>query len=463
MNTKSLLLSLGLLFSLASCERVYDEPLLGEAPQSTLTPNITISDLKAKYAGATQNKPLIVDADYVLKAIVSGNDESGNIYKTLWIMDETGGMPVAVDMNEMSSEYMVGQELFIKLKGLAINVYGGVQQIGYVEEGSTNTRIPQALFSAIVEKSGYPDINKVVPVVTTIGQLDNSMIGKVVEFNDVAWREPGQVFAVKEENTNRNITDGTKSLIVRNSGYSTFAGDKLPEGIGTVRGVLSKVNSDFQLFLRTKDDVLNFRPGQPAGGPVTPAPTPGAGSEGGSTEGPAEQGANAILLFPGSDFESQPDFGSFGLKDAAIEKGVGRDGSSALHISGTPGGNNYVFSTPTTNAKAGQAYTKISFWVKGTVSGKSLSVNVYDKDGKYWGFNLGDVTGNVTITNSGTTADGGFVNDYNGSINTGGKWVLITLDITGLALNTSGSGNVFALKDGKEVPYDLYIDDIKIE
>ena len=169
------------------------------------------------------------------------------------------------------------------------------------------------------------------------------------------------------------------------------------------------------------------------------------------------------LAFPGADFETDPDVGKFGYKDATIEAGVGIDGSKALHISGTPGGNNYIFSTPSSNAKAGETYTSITFWIKGTATGKSLSINVYDADGKYWGFNLGDVTGSKTVTAKGTTADGGFVNDYNGTIDTGGQWIQITLDIAGLAINTSGSGNFIAFKDGKEAPYDLYLDNIELK
>lgn len=455
----SLGLSLALALGFASCDRVYDEPLLTE-PESALTPNITISGLKEKYAAATQNKSLLIDTDYILRVRVGGNDESGNIYKTLWVQDETGGMPLAVDMSNMSAEYMVGQELLIKLKGLSVNVYGGVQQIGYKEEGSTNTRIPQVLFKTIAERNGYPDISKVEPLVVTLSGLKDDMIGKLVEFRDVAWQEPGEVFAVKDENTNRHLTDGSKTLIVRNSGYSLFAGDKLPEGIGTVRGILSKFGNDYQLFLRTKDDVFGFRPGTPSGSnpstPSDPTPQPDPGA-------PSAQGADAILLFPGSDFETQADFGKYGLKDSAVKDGVGMKNSKGLHISGIPGGNNFVFSTTSSSAKADKTYTKISFWIKGTAAGKSLSVNVYQADGTIWGYNLGDVTSSKMVAPKKPTASDTFVNDYKGSIDTGGKWVLVTLDITGAKLNTSGSNNTFAIKDGKAATYDLVIDDIKIE
>lgn len=481
-NKTSLFLSFGLLLTLglssASCGRVYDEPLLTE-PASTLSPNITISELKEKYSAATQDNSLSIDTDYILKATVGGNDESGNIYKTLWVQDETGGMPIAIDMSNMSTEYMVGQELLIKLKGLSINVYGGVQQIGYKEAGSKNTRIPQALFKAIAERNGFPNIENVKPVVISLSDLKDSMIGQVVEFRDVAWKEAGEVFAVKDENTNRTLTDGSKTLIVRNSGYSSFAGEKLPEGIGTVRGILSKFGRDYQLFLRNRDDVQAFRPGTPSGSnpsiPGTPTPNPGTptpdpGTPTPNPNVPGEQGAGAILLFPGSDFDSKADFGKFGLTGAAIEDKAGMKDTKGLHVTVSQEERaGYIFSTQTKNFEAGKKYSKISFYLKGKATGSSLSINVYEtrKDAKgklaFYGFNLGNVAGNVLVKNSGTTATKEFVNNYKGSIDTKGQWVLVTLDISGIDLNTSGKDNTFAVKFGGKATYDLFIDNIKIE
>lgn len=462
-NTLNFFLSSGLLLLLSffvhSCGLSYDEPLLTE-PMSTLLPNITLADLKTKYSGATQDKPLLIDADYIARVTVVGNDESGNIYKTLWIEDETGGMPIAVDMSNMSTEYFVGQELLIKLKGLSINVYGGVKQIGYKEEGSKNTRIPEAYFRNIAERNGFPSVEKVRVVKTTLDKLDDSMIGRVVELQGVSWKEAGEPFAVKDENTNRTLTDGRRTLLVRNSGYSLFAADKLPGGKGTVRGVLSKFNSDYQLFLRTRRDVFGF---VPSSDPITP-PGPGGDDDKPKGDVPTEQGKSAVLLFPGSDFETDADFGKFGLKDASVVPGVGIDDSRALHITGTPEGNNYVFSTGARGFEVGKKYSRISFFVKGSVKGKSLSVNVYDASGKsFSAFNLGVVTGPVLLKPAGSTKETQFVNKYDGDIDTKGKWVLVSLDITGLELNTSGSGNTFAIKDAKGAAHDLYIDNIKIE
>ena len=199
---------------------------------------------------------------------------------------------------------------------------------------------------------------------------------------------------------------------------------------------------------------VTFETEVPYGDAVNPDPTdPGTPDPG--TPDP-EIPSTLSLAFPGADFETTPDFGQFGLKYSEVQDGVGMDGSKALYISGTPTKTQYVFSTPTTNAEAGKTYSTLTFWIKGTAVGKSLSVNVYNPGvDVYAPFNLGEVTGDVTVTPSAT-------NGYNGNIDTAGKWVKITLDLTGLELNTSGSGNTFAFKINAGT-YDLYLDNIELK
>jgi len=168
------------------------------------------------------------------------------------------------------------------------------------------------------------------------------------------------------------------------------------------------------------------------------------------------------LAFAGSDFEDYAAFlaglNSFGIKDYATQSpGNGVSGSDALRIN-TPStsGNDYVF---TALARPGlpSTYSTIKFFVKGTAD-KSISINLYKLDGTYYKFNLGDVTGNMTVQQSGN-------NQYTGVINTGGQWAEITLDLSGISdLNTTNTaGDFFALKIGKEVPYDIYLDGFTIQ
>ena len=198
---------------------------------------------------------------------------------------------------------------------------------------------------------------------------------------------------------------------------------------------------------------------------------PDGGTEPTPDPDPEPQPTTDELLFPGADFEDFAAFtgtlNRFGLKDYATEAtGAGRNGSTALHIKGTPSGNDYVFTAMNNAGKDFSGKTKISFYIKGTAAGRSLSFNLYPEDKtdpdlfvtskgeKYYTYNLevvNDADANLSVAKN---------NQYKGSI-TATDWVKVTLDITGRSI--AKSGNLFAIKTGKTGVYDLYIDDITIE
>lgn len=193
-------------------------------------------------------------------------------------------------------------------------------------------------------------------------------------------------------------------------------------------------------------------------------------NNGGGTE-PEPQPGNAELLFPGADFEDFAAFkgalNRFPLQKYATEAaGAGRNGSTALHIKGKPGGNDYLFTVENKAGKDFSGKTKITFYIKGTATGRSLSFNLYPEDKtdpdlfvtskgeKYYTYNLGVVNNadaNLSVAKN---------NQYSGSI-TATDWVKVTLDISGRSI--AKSGNLFSVKTGKTGVYDLLIDDITIE
>ena len=185
------------------------------------------------------------------------------------------------------------------------------------------------------------------------------------------------------------------------------------------------------------------------------------GTEEPGTEEPGtepEQPTAGNLLFPGADFEDFTAFtgklNKFGLQNYATQADD-PDQGKVLQIKGTPAGNDYVFTVANVEVKAANP-TKITFKLKGTAPGRSLSLNVYSDGKAYKAFNAGDITGDTTIG----VAD---KNGYTGSIDTAGKWITITLDLTGVKVNTSGSGSLFGLKVGKGVAWDVMLDDFKIK
>ncbi|MDO5036169.1 MAG: fimbrillin family protein [Porphyromonas sp.] len=197
--------------------------------------------------------------------------------------------------------------------------------------------------------------------------------------------------------------------------------------------------------------------------PVDPTPTP-----------------SETLLFPSANFEDWTAFTSslnkYGVKLAEHSATGGRNGSGAIHLTGTDAGNGYFFTTTVVEGMDAQKLAsakQITFYIKGNVAEKSISVNVYNtnseilyndkgvmKPAGYVNYNLGDLTKEVSLL--ATTQ-----NAYAGSIALS-EWTKVTLileteDGKKVTLPTETGNNLFALKFGKTGNYDVYVDDIMIE
>lgn len=205
------------------------------------------------------------------------------------------------------------------------------------------------------------------------------------------------------------------------------------------------------------------------GGTIVVDPDNNGGTE--PTPEPEPQPTTGELLFPGADFEDFAAFtgtlNKYGIGTYCTEAtGAGRTGN-ALKLSGTLSKNDFFFTVENKSGKEFTGKSKITFYVKGTATGKGISINLYPADSSvsgltqqgYYAYNLGNINNaDVTIQDASHAAKN--QNDYSGSVNAT-DWVKVTLDITGKAL--AKSGYFIAFKGGSKGVYDLLIDDITIE
>ena len=198
---------------------------------------------------------------------------------------------------------------------------------------------------------------------------------------------------------------------------------------------------------------------------------PDGGTEPTPDPDPEPQPTTGELLFPGANFEDFAAFkgtlNKYGLGSYCSEAtGAGRTGN-ALKVSGTLAKNGYFFTVENKSGKEFTGKSKITFYVKGTATGKGISINLYPADSSvsgltpqgYYAYNLGNIN-NADVTIQDASHEAKNQNDYAGSVNAT-DWVKVTLDISGKAL--AKSGNLIAFKGGKGGVYDLLIDDITIE
>lgn len=199
---------------------------------------------------------------------------------------------------------------------------------------------------------------------------------------------------------------------------------------------------------------------------------PDGGTEPTPDPDPEPQPTTGELLFPGANFEDFAAFtgtlNKYGVGTYCSEAtGQGRTGN-ALKISGTMGNKNgYFFTVENKSGKEFTGKSKITFYIKGTATGKGISINLYPADSSvsgltqqgYYAYNLGNIN-NADVTIQDASHADKNQNDYKGSVNAT-DWVKVTLDISGKAL--AKSGYLIAFKGGSKGVYDLLIDDITIE
>ena len=238
---------------------------------------ISIADLKTQFATVIANSSYKqIEKDMMIKAVVTGNDVSGNIYNQVSVQDASGAIIIAINGSGLSGYLPVGQEILVNLKGLYIGSYKKLPQIG-----SMNTKISDGTLSmGKIERAVWNQHFKIL----NPGEADASMV-EPEEFDktkltDAAYMEANvcklmtlkkvkfasangtNVWAPKDTNTSLELIDAetgkrisSSNLVVRNSGYSKFANEVVPQGVFDITGIFTRFGDTWQIVLRNTDDL----------------------------------------------------------------------------------------------------------------------------------------------------------------------------------------------------------------
>ena len=257
---------------LVSCSDDFDAPPV-KVPTATIKANTTIADFKAEYWKTETPYCVPVNVPEGESKVISGrvisSDATGNIYKSLVIQDETAALAISINANSLYTTYRVGQEVVIDLNGMYVGKYANLLQLGYPNEGTRGTEagfMALELFESHAQLNGLPDVSKIDTIPVSISELPTTpteicmMQSQLVRLDNVQWVEAGQRYSEESASTSRNLKDASgNTIIVRNSNYATFRTELLPEGEGTVIGILSYYNNAWQILLRSAEDVIGFK------------------------------------------------------------------------------------------------------------------------------------------------------------------------------------------------------------
>ena len=227
--------------------------------------------------------------DRILEGYVVSSDSTGNFFKTVSIQNSltnpTKGLQVEMDDANLFNRFPLGSKIKINLNGLDVGYDRGMLKVGEIYEAGRVGRMKKYNIARHVVKT-CDVIQQATPVVFSNIQeaLNSGVFNTLVTIQNVQFddSELGTTYAdaQNQETINKKLIDseGT-SIVLRNSGYATFAGDLLPEGSGNITVVLSgydqNVNgtvspSEYQLYIRDTNDVVFDQPrfgdgGEPTG------------------------------------------------------------------------------------------------------------------------------------------------------------------------------------------------------
>ncbi len=235
-NLRTAVLALGVAIVAVACKKEFDTPPERTLPEGSV---LTIAQLKALYTGTRVHFPEPKN----VYAVVTADEVDGNFYKNISVQDRTGGLTLRL-LN--SGGLYIGDSIRIYLPGTVLAPYNGLMQLDSVDVD--NNTVKQA--------TGV----HVEPLNVNIGQLTvaamDTLQSRLIRLNDVEFTDPcGKTWAnaVAQTVGENNLRDCgmNNEVMVRTSGYASYAGAPLPIGKGSIVCIAGIFGTTIQLSNRS--------------------------------------------------------------------------------------------------------------------------------------------------------------------------------------------------------------------
>lgn len=238
---------------------------------------ISIAQLKDRFASFIStdyrdgNSYSRVTDDLQIKGIVTSSDVQGNIYQELALQDATGAIIVAIAQGGLYGPLPVGTEVLVNLKDLYVGNYGRQAQIG-VPTTNANGLTYIGRMSRATWDQHYKILssgNTVEPTLFAIGNGAttwniNTDGGKLGIIRNVSFKNSNTA-GIDSTYANANGGAGSvswtlneqdnRTIIVYNSNFADFANAKIPTGKVDITGIFKRFNNQWEIIIRTLDDV----------------------------------------------------------------------------------------------------------------------------------------------------------------------------------------------------------------
>ena len=231
----------------------------GDVPTPPTPGDITsIADVLALGQGAKINA--------VIEGIVISNMELNNLTskKGMYVQDETGALQFYLASNH---EFAFGTKVQIDLTGATLGAYNGAVQVSGL---------------ALEKVTAISTDNTVQPKSVSMADfLANKYEGQYIALEgvQVVESELNSTWVVGDAHTSINMEDANgNNFVVFSSKYSTYGGEKVAQGAGTIKGISSVNNGKMQIIFAQASDYAGLSGARFEGSDAPapgPEPTPG--------------------------------------------------------------------------------------------------------------------------------------------------------------------------------------------
>lgn len=209
----------------------YDDPEMVKPVE--MTPNTTIAELKARYVSG--KGAVKIEDNVIVGGQVISEDKTGNIYKSLYIQDNTGAIEIKIGKNALYNDYKLGQWVYVNCNTLCVGAYNGMLQIGAEDTtGSYETSYLESPYLIQTHVFKGPQGTPIAPKELTINDLgsatdlQNPLHGVYVTLKGLVYGSPsdrygsypdGRIFLLVYIDSSKDTKDNSNRIFFSDDSY----------------------------------------------------------------------------------------------------------------------------------------------------------------------------------------------------------------------------------------------------
>lgn len=232
-------LFVSLLIALVGCEGLSREFNHGE---------VSVAYLR----GAVRGSTVLITDDIYLNGVVVANDKYGELSKAIVVMDDSGGVAIEIDMDDIEARIPLFSSVRVRCSGLWLGNVGAKMVLGAEPTGDyVVDRLPKERVADYIVRVTHDDKTP-APRRRTIAELEYSDVMSMVTIDNLMpiteecglWWTDIDTLSGRSVTTVRHLTDGVDTLRVVTESNCQYAKEYIPVKPMRISGVVDWVNSD---------------------------------------------------------------------------------------------------------------------------------------------------------------------------------------------------------------------------